>query len=102
MNKEQVVDIFCDNGFYLGRMISGSKRAPEGQVCVWNANVITKSLGKVWFGDLNLTNDGEKLKLIAEKLGEPLFVLREHDCRFTTENDLIEVLISRAVWTTNQ
>ena len=83
-----------------GRMIAGSKRAPAGCICVWNANVITKSSGKVWFGDLNLTKEGKILKEIAKEVGETLYILRESDCRFDTEKDPIDLLISRAVWNT--
>jgi len=87
---------------YCGRMVSGSKCAPEGQRCVWNANVIIKSQGKVWFGDLNITKEGKILKEVAEVIGEPLYVLREMDCRFETALDDIDLLISRAVWNTNE
>lgn len=90
-----------EHGLRCGRMISGLKRAPDGQLCVWNANIIVKSRGKVWFGDLNLTMEGDKLKEIAKEVGEPLYVLREADCRFETENDPSELLITRAVWSTD-
>ena len=81
-------------------MISGSKIPPKGEICVWNANIISRSNGKIWFGDLNLTKDGKALKLIATELGEPLYVLREHDARFGTETKPIEELIEKAVWST--
>lgn len=81
-------------------MISGSKMAPPGEVCIFNANVIIKSEGKVWFGDLNLTRDGNALKAIAAEINEPLYVLREMDCRFETANDPVDVLISKAKWST--
>jgi len=87
---------------YCGRMLSGSKIAPKGQQCVWNGNIVTKTHGKVWFGDLNLTKEGSTLKEVAALVGEPLYVLREHDCRFGTENDPIDVVISRAVWNTSE
>lgn len=90
-----------ENNLYVGRMISGNKRSPDGHQCVWNANIVTRSEGKVWFGDINITKDGEKLKKIAEQYGEPLYVLREKDCRFETQNDPIEVLIDKAVWSTS-
>ena len=35
---------------------------------VFNANIITK-YGKAWYGDLDLTRDGQKLKEIAEEWG---------------------------------
>lgn len=68
-----------------GRMMSGNKTGPKGHVCVWNANVLIKSKGKVWFGDLDLTTDADDLKRLARERGEDVFVLREGDCRFTTE-----------------
>ena len=67
---------------HMGRMISGSKTAPKGHVCVFNANLCTKSSGKFWFGDIDLTDDIEKLKALAAEKGESIYVLREHDARF--------------------
>ena len=69
----------------MGRMISGSKMAPKGHVCVFNANICTKSRGKVWFGDLDLTTDAADLKRFAAEQGEDIYVLREMDARFTNE-----------------
>lgn len=68
----------------MGRMISGSKIAPKGHVCVWNANLCTKA-GKFWFGDLDLTEDAEQLKALASEKGEDIYILREHDARFINE-----------------
>lgn len=97
---ENTEELFNTKGLYCGRMISGNKNSPKGCTCVFNANVISPSLGKIWYGDLNLTKEGKKLKEIAEKMGETLYVLREHACRFEHENDPIPVLISNAVWNT--
>jgi hypothetical protein len=83
-------------------MISAYKKDPEGCKCVWNANIIVESLGKVWYGDLNLTTDGTHLKEIANEIGEPLYVLYESDARFGTENDPVKLLISKAVWSTDK
>lgn len=68
-----------------GRMISGTKRGPEGHECVFNANVCTKSAGKIWFGDLDLTDDANDLRRLAAEKNETVYVLREMDARFTTE-----------------
>jgi len=92
--------IFVSHGLHIGRMISASKKAPEGHFCVWNANVITKTHGKVWFGDLNITKDAPVLEKIALAIGEPIYILRESDCRFNTANDSIEILIKKAIWRT--
>jgi hypothetical protein len=97
-----IIDIFEKYGFYLGRMISPYKETPNGCRCVWNANIITKSQGKIWYGDINITKDAPKLKLIADELKETLYILRERDCRFDTENDPIDSLINRSIWNTAQ
>jgi len=74
---------------YPGRMISASKsaydRAHPKNVVVFNANVCTRSHGKIWFGDLDVTKDEQTLQKLAAALGEDVFVLREHDARFETE-----------------
>ena len=78
-----------------------SNKSPTGNICVWNANIVTKSSGKIWFGDLNLTKEGDRLKKIAAEIGEALYVLREKDCRFDTEKNPIDLLISMAIWNTD-
>ena len=75
----------------VGRMISGSKIAPKGHVCVFNANICTKKGGKFWFGDLDITDDAEQLRALAAEKGEDIYILRERDARFTNEaNPLLE------------
>lgn len=69
----------------MGRMISGSKTGPKGHLCVFNANICTKSRGKIWFGDLDLTADVSELKRLAAEQGEDIYVLREKDARFQNE-----------------
>jgi hypothetical protein len=68
-----------------GRQLSSSKQEPKGHECVWNANVCTKSKGKIWFGDLDLTLDGSDLAALAKREGEMIYVLREMDGRFMNE-----------------
>lgn len=81
---------------YCGRMISGSKNSPKGHVCVFNANLCTKSKGKFWFGDLDLTDDLEQLKLAAHEQGEDVYILREIDARFHNEaKPLFENAVAR-------
>jgi hypothetical protein len=100
--KKSLVNLLEENKLRCGRMIAGSKRSPEGQLCIWNANIITRTEGKVWYGDLNLTKEGNLLKQIAKEYGEPLYVLREMDCRFESETGVISTLISKAVWSTDK
>ena len=91
--------LFATNGLILGRMIAASKstycQEHQGEVVIFNANVITKTHGKIWYGDLNINLDFDNLKNIADHLGEDLYVLMEGDARFGYENDPIDVLISK-------
>jgi hypothetical protein len=78
---------------YEGRMISFSKSGyrrdhPEN-IVIFNANIIQKIDGryeKIWFGDLDITLDYEKLIQISELLDTEIFVLHEMDCRFDNED----------------
>jgi len=80
----------------MGRMISGSKTSPKGHVCVFNANVCTKSKGKIWYGDIDLTDDADALRALANREGETVFVLREMDARFQNEaNPLFEKAVAK-------
>lgn len=99
--NNDMMEIFDKYKLYCGRMINGSKISPEGQFCVWNANVLSPTKNKIWWGDLNITKDGKKLKEVAEELGETLYVLREMDCRFGTEDRQLTVLLTKAVWHTD-
>lgn len=80
--------------FFPGRMVSSTKTTPEGKTYIFNANICTKTYGKIWFGDLRLEDDAEKLQEFANKLGETIYILREHDARFENE---VRPKISNAV-----
>lgn len=86
----ETLRVFEDSGFYFARMISGSKSGyanqfPDHKV-VFNARVYDletyekEKKNKIkdffagqelelWYGDLDLTLDNEKLKEIANKIG---------------------------------
>jgi hypothetical protein len=76
---------------YCGRMLSGSKQAAKTagreHLTVFNANLIVTGFGKVWYGDIDITRDEEKLKKIALAFKSVVNVLREHDARFEYENN---------------
>lgn len=77
-----------EHGFELSRMIAFSKstyksRKPDNLV-VFNANVVAAQ-GKIWWGDLDLTEDSEKLQCVVNDIGCDLYILREMDCRFGNE-----------------
>ena len=102
----EVQQFFEAHGFYMARMIGGAKWQyselhPEDLV-IFNANVIMPGYGKVWYGDLNLTEDCETLKSIANSINVPLYVLKEMDARFGEEMKSIADLIKKAVWNTTE
>lgn len=105
-NKLNVVKVLTNHGFNMARMISGSKsgyrqRYPENKV-VFNANIIIPSEGKVWYGDLDITLDHEKLLEVVKEINEPLYILQEFCCRFGEEDKTkTKELMSRAVYTIN-
>jgi len=92
--------IFATNGLIMGRMIAASKstycKEHQEELVIFNANVITKKRGKIWYGDLNITLDFDNLKNVADKIGEDLYILMEGDARFGYEKQSISVLISKA------
>jgi hypothetical protein len=80
---------FDSRGLLEGRMLSFSKshyrkEHPEHQV-LFNANVFCEESGKIWYGDINLTLEGNLLGEIATELNTTLYVLREMDGRFENE-----------------
>jgi len=96
-----IYKLFSHYGFIMGRMISGSKsgyrqRFPNNKA-VFNANIVTESRGKIWFGDLDLTLDTDQLMKIAEELGESIYVLYESDGRFENEDQPFEFYKRKAV-----
>ena len=106
MIVEGIQQYFESHSLYVARMIGGSKshyhmEHPDDLI-VFNANVLMTGYGKVWYGDLNLTEDYLVLKDIAKSLNSTLYVLWEMDGRFGEENKPIDELIKKAVWDTDE
>lgn len=101
MSDGDMYKLFSNFGFMMGRMIGGSKSgymaSHKGDNVIFNANIVTKSRGKVWFGDLNITEDNLGLREVANGLKESLYILREMDARFENENKDFEFYKARAV-----
>jgi hypothetical protein len=104
-----IVDIqqtFEAYNFFDGRMIGGSKTGycteHSDDLIVFNANVLMPGYGKVWYGDLNLTEDYLVLREISECLNATLYVLWESDGRFGEENKPIDELVKKSVWNTDE
>jgi hypothetical protein len=88
---EEILSKLEDNGFCINRMIGGSKtlyrRSKPKNLVVFNANIFVDGVGKVWYGDLDLTEDQNSLKNIAIEMNVIFYVLSEMDGRFDKENN---------------
>jgi hypothetical protein len=106
MSVMEIQKHFSAFGFEDARMLAGAKwdytEEHEGDLIVFNANVLMSGYGKVWFGDLNLTEDYKTLKKISESLNTTLYILWEMDARFGKEDKPIDELIGKAVWNTEE
>lgn len=104
--KMETKQILRKENFITGRMLSYSKseyrEANPTSVVYFNANIVTVTEGKIWYGDLDLTKDAETLKRAAIEIGEPLFILKEMDCRFEDEGKPTSEMLKKAVWDTTQ
>ena len=103
---EETQQHFESHGFNIARMIGGSKsfyrKEYPDDLIVFNANVLMPNYGKVWYGDLNLTQDYIILKSIADTLDKKLYVLSEMDGRFGEEKKPIDELIEKSIWNTTE
>ena len=106
MSVMEIQKNFSAFGFHDARIISGHKwdyqTEHEEDLIIFNANVLMPGYSKVWFGDLNLTEDYLVLKDIAESLDTTLYVLWEMDARFGEETKPLKELLDKAVWDTTE
>jgi hypothetical protein len=74
-----------------GRMIGSSKgrykEANPDNLVVFNSNIYTKSMGKIWYGDIDITLSLSDLKNMSREMNEEFMVLPEMAMRFEYEND---------------
>lgn len=101
MTPTQIAATFTTQGLNIGRMVGGSKTGyrqahPNNEV-YFNANIFTEDKGKIWYGDLDLTKDLPALQNMANELNTTLYVLREMDGRFGTEQLGLKWVKSKAV-----
>ena len=105
MNKNDLQRLFEAKGLPLSRLLGSKSRylsKNENNIVFFNANVITKSCHKVWFGDIDLNKDWKKLCAISKAASETLYVLSEFKCRFDTEKKTTKALIATADWSTKE
>lgn len=101
MTEQEINKLFAQNDLHVGKMISYSKTAYRNKFkdheVHFNANIFSAKLGKIWWGDIDLTTHGDKLQEIANILDDDLFILRELDGRFENEDLPLERVKERAV-----
>ena len=88
---DRYLKLFMDHRLYLARLISGSKsmyrkQFPDDNTIIFNANIFTKSHGKIWYGDLHISKDCQNLQKIVNKIGEEMIIVSEMFGRFGAED----------------
>ena len=102
MSKRKDAEAVAQDIFgHCGRLLSQSKSAYWGKhpthTVVFNSNLCTKKLGKIWFGDIDVTLEKDKIDTLAKRLDAKVYVLYEMDARFENEK---KPLLDRAVYVT--
>ena len=106
MSVLEIQKHFSAFGFHDARMLGGYKfdysEGHPDDLVIFNENVLMPGYGKVWFGDLNLTEDYLTLREIAQNLNTDLYILWEMDGRFGEEMKPLNELFDKAVWNTTE
>jgi hypothetical protein len=100
MSKDLATDLYIELGFVPTLdydKMTYIKNHPDHLV-VYNCNIFVKDIGKIWHGDLDITEHNNMLCDLATKYNTVLYCLKEKDGRFENENrkDFDKV----AVWST--
>lgn len=69
----------------VGKVLSATKKIVTGGE-IFNANVCTDK-GKIWYGDVDYKRQAAKLQALANELKTKVYVLREMDARFESEDN---------------
>lgn len=86
MEYETAIKVLGSPGAMLSWSKSEYRNENPNNLVVYNSNVCTNK-GKIWYGDLDLTKSGEKLKELAKALDQTIYVLYEMDGRFENEKN---------------
>lgn len=82
-------NIFWERGLNHGRLIgfskSGYRENNKGDDVLFNCNIFTSEDGKIWWGDLNITQDANKLQEITNLLNKEIVIVPEMMGRFGFE-----------------
>jgi carboxypeptidase C (cathepsin A) len=82
---------------------SSYRKSHPFNTIVFNSNIFILNedkYTKVWFGDLDISLDGEILKKISQEIKHTLYVVHEMDGRYKNENN--QNVLKVQVWNTTQ
>lgn len=102
-NRQDFTPAFARAGLGLGRCFGSKSRYRDSHPrCIFipNANVFSRKKGRMWWGDLDLSNDRVALERVARQMRTKLYVISEFDGRFDEAEKTLADLISAAVWHT--
>jgi len=102
---DELAEVFGAAGLPVGRCFgskSGYRFANPDNEFIPNANVFCRKVGKIWWGDLDLTRDRPKLDAVARKLRMKLYVLYEGDGRFENADLQHANVVRLAIWKTGR
>jgi hypothetical protein len=89
--SDHVCKLLSKEGLRVGRMVGPSKTLYHqdcpNNVVAYNSNLLLEGHGKVWYGDIDVTKSKSCLQKVANQLRQSLYILREHDCRFGSEEN---------------
>ena len=87
--------ILGPTGAMIGHSKSKYVNDHLGDMVVFNSNIATKSGGKIWYGDINLTLSFDSIIELRNLIGEDIYVFYESDMRFEAEADTVEEVLLR-------
>lgn len=90
LSKNDCTKILVDNGSVISRMLAYNRgnytrKNPRNKV-YFCANIVTREHGKIWWGDLDLTKDADRLQKAADAIAANLYILNEMDYRHHNES----------------
>ena len=94
---DKIKQTFLNKGLVTGRVLTTSLKSfywenfPNHEVH-FNANLLTESKGKIWWGDIDLNLDGPKIFEIAREINEDIYLVKQTDGHFENEKPSIEEL----------
>lgn len=99
--RKEILNVFSYFGMTSGRILSEHKseykKLYSTDHILFNANVFTLEEGKIWYGDINLTQEYNLLQSISEQLDRDIYILNELDGRYDNEFLPSSKIIEKAI-----